>query len=134
MPQPAQIRIIEGAHVGDPVFEHRHALDPHPKRKALIFGRIDAAILQYPRVDHAAPEDLEPIAAGADLELAALTRAADIDLGRRLGEREIARAKADRQVVDREEGAEELDQTALQMTHMARAVDDQPLDLMKHRR
>src|SRR5271166_991806 len=85
-------------------------------------------------MDHAAAEDLEPVGAGADLQFAALARAADIDLGRWFGEREIARAEAHRQVVETEKGAAELDQTALQVTHMGRTVDDQPFDLMKPRR
>ena len=70
------------------------------------------------RMHHAAAEDFQPIAAGADLQLAARARAADIDLGRGLGEREIARAEAHRQVVDIEEGAAELDQAALEVAHM----------------
>src|SRR5262245_8248232 len=102
MAEPAQVRIVERPQVGYAVFQSRHPLNPHAKGKALIFGRIDAAILQYLRVDHAAAEDLEPIAAGADLQLAAGARAPDIDLGRRLGKREIARAKSDREVVDAE--------------------------------
>ena len=86
------------------------------------------------RMHHAAAEDFEPVAAGADLQFAALARAADIDLGRGLGEREIARPEAHRQIVDIEEGAAELDEAALEMAHMRRAVDHQPLDLVEHRR
>ena len=68
------------------------------------------------------------------LQLAVLPRAADIDLGRRLGEGEVGRAEAQRQVVDLEEGAAEIDQAALEMAHVGRAVDHQALDLMEHRR
>src|SRR6202011_858913 len=93
-----------------------------------------AAILQHLWVHHPAAEDFEPVAAGADLQFAALARAADVDFGRRLGEREIARAEADRQVVEAKKGAAEFDQAALQMAHMARPVDTQPLDLVEHRR
>ena len=63
-----------------------------------------------------------------------VARAADIDLGRGLGEREIARPEAHRQIVDAEKGAAELDQAALEVAHMGRAVDHQPLDLVEHRR
>src|SRR5437660_802092 len=73
--EPAQIGFVEGAEIGDAVFQHRHPLDSHPEGKALIFLGIDAAIAQYLRVNHAAAEDLQPIAAGADLQLAALARA-----------------------------------------------------------
>ena len=41
---------------------------------------------QHLRVDHAAAEDLEPVAAGADLQFAAFARAADIEIGRGLGD------------------------------------------------
>src|SRR5271165_5094182 len=74
MTQPSQIRIIKGAQIGDAVFEHRHPLDPHAKCKALKLRRVDAAILQYLGMNHAAAENLEPIAAGADFEPPALAR------------------------------------------------------------
>src|ERR1700758_748926 len=107
MTEPAQVGIVEGAQIGNAVFQHCHPFDPHSESKALIFGGIDAAILQHLRVDHAAAEDLEPITAGADLPLAAGARAADIDFSRRLGEREITRTKTDGKVVDPEKCAAE---------------------------
>src|SRR5262245_7846252 len=110
MPQPAQIRIVKGSEIGDAVFQHRDALYAHAKGKSLIFGRIDTTISQHLWVDHATAEDLEPVAARADLQLAALARAADIDFGRRLGERKIARAETHRQIVEAEKGAAKLDQ------------------------
>ena len=64
-----------------------------------------------------------PITTGTDLQFAAPARTADIDFGRGLGEWEIARPEAHRKVSDIEKGAAELDQAALQMTHMARPVD-----------
>ena len=134
MLEPAQIGFVEGAEIRDAIFQHRHPLDPHPEGKALIFAGIDAAIAQYLRVHHAAAENFEPIPTGANLQFAALSRAADIDLGRGLGEREIARPETHRQILDIKKGAAELDQTAFQMAHMGRPVDHQPLDLMEHRR
>src|SRR5260370_1584217 len=128
--EPAQIRIIEGSHIGDSVFQHRHPLDSHAKGKALIFGRVDAAVFQYLRVDHAAAEDLEPIASGPDLELAALARATDVHLGRGFGEWEIARAKAYRQVVEPALGPEGRDQAARQLALMGGSVHHQPPALM----
>ena len=50
------------------------------------------------------------------------------------GEGEEARPEPYRQVVDAEECAAELDQTALEVAHMGLLVDHQPLDLMEHRR
>src|SRR5882757_7672338 len=98
MLQPAQIGVVEGAQVGDAVFQHRRTLDPHAEGEALVAGGIDAAGLQHLRMDHAAAEDLEPVAVIAQLQLAALARTADIDLGRGLGEREEAGTEPDRQV------------------------------------
>ena len=100
MPEPAQIAVEEGAQIGDAVFEHGDALDPHAEGEALIDVGIEAAIGEHLGMDHAGAENLEPIAAGADLEAAAFARAADIDFGRRLGEGEIARAEAHRQMLD----------------------------------
>ena len=53
---------------------------------------------------------------------------------RRLGEREVAGAEAHRQVGDAEEGAQEVDQAALQVAQRDVAVDHQPLALVEHRR
>src|SRR3954447_5246366 len=110
MAQPAQVGIIECAQVRDAVFQHRHPLDPHAERKALILGRVDAAVLEYLRMNHTAAEDYEPMATGADLELTGAPRAADVILGRGFGEWEIARPEAYRQVVESEERTAELDQ------------------------
>ena len=85
-------------------------------------------------MDHAAAQDLQPVAALADDQLVARATAADIDLGRGLGEREVAGAEADRHVVALEIGAHEIGQAALQVPHVHAPVDQQPLDLMEHRR
>ena len=132
MAHPAQVAVIESAQVRNAVFQHRDPLDPHAEGKALIFLRIVSAIRQNARIDHARAENLQPVVAGPDLQPAAVTGAADIDLGRRLGEREIAGAEAHRQVVHAEEGAAEIDQAALQVAHMDAVADDQPLALMEH--
>ena len=60
--------------------------------------------------------------------------AADVHLGGRLGEREVARPEAHRDVVALEEGAHEVGQAALEVAHVGAPVDHQALDLMEHRR
>ena len=106
MLQPAQIGVEEGAQVGHAVFQHREAVDAHAEGEALVLrrdrGRRCRARL---RVHHAAAEDLEPVVAFAELQFAARAVAADIDFGRRLGEREVRRAEAQRHVGDFEERA-----------------------------
>ena len=124
----------ESAQVGDAVLQHADPLQPHAEGEALPARGIDAAVLQHLRVDHAAAEDLQPVIAVTDAQRAAGARAADVDLGGRLGEREVAGAKAHRQVVEREVGAQKLDQAALQVAHVRALVDDQALDLVEHRR
>ena len=85
-------------------------------------------------MDHAAAEDLQPVVALADHELVLAAPAADIHLGRWLGEREERRAEADAQIVALEIRTDEIAQAALQVAHMRGAVDHQALDLMEHRR
>ncbi len=85
-------------------------------------------------MDHAAAQDLQPVLAGADLELAALARAADVDLRRGLGEGKEGGPEAQRQITDPEIGTAEGRERALQVAHVGRAVDHQALDLMEHRR
>ena len=46
--QPAQIGLEEGAQIGDAVFQHGDALDPHAEGEALLARRIDAAHLPAP--------------------------------------------------------------------------------------
>src|SRR5581483_6165542 len=123
MPEPPEVAVVHRAQIRDAVFQHRDPLDPHAEGEPLVLRWVDPAIVQDLRVDHAGPENFQPVAAGADFKLATRARAADIDLGRRFGEWEIAWPKAHRQIVDIEKRAAELDQTALQVAHMGRAVD-----------
>ena len=64
---------------------------PMPKAKPCHCVRVDAGGGEHLGVDHAGAEDLEPVVALADPELAAGPGAADVDLGRGLGEGEVAR-------------------------------------------
>src|SRR5437899_2834111 len=115
MPEPAEVAVVERAQIGDPVFQHRDALDPHAEGESLVDRGIDVAVLQHLRVHHAGAEDLQPVATGADLQPSALARAADVDLGRGLREGEVARAEAYGQIIHLEEGAAELDEATLEV-------------------
>src|SRR6185437_12375543 len=112
MAQPSQVRVEEAAQVGNAVLQHGDAVDAHAEGEALVHGGIEPAIGDHVGMHHARTEDLQPRIAGADAQLAILPGAADIDLGRRLGKREVGRAEADRQLVDLEEGAAEIVQAA----------------------
>ena len=117
-----------------PYFEHRQPVDAHAEGEALPDRRVDAGGGQHLGVDHAGAEDLEPVVALADPELAAGEGAADVDLGRGLGEGEVAGAELELDAVDLEEGAAELLEHPLQVGHGDVAVDGEALDLVEHRR
>ncbi len=72
-----------------------------------------------------------------DLEPLALARSAGehhVDLGRRLGEREVRRPEAHVELVGLEEAAQEVGVDALQVGEADVLVDPQALDLVEHRR
>ena len=66
--------------------------------------------------------------------LAVHQREADVDLDRRLGEREVARAQPQHDVVALEERLEEGLERPLEVAEVDVAVDHQPFDLVEHRR
>src|SRR6266851_6915148 len=82
--EPAHVRLEERTQVGHAVFEHGDAVDPETPGKALVLVRIEPAILEHVRVHHAAAENLQPILALAEADLALVAAALDIDLERRL--------------------------------------------------
>ena len=53
---------MEQAQVGDAVLEHLDPLRAHPEGEALVALRIEAAVLEHDRVDHAGAEDRHPAA------------------------------------------------------------------------
>ena len=123
--------------LGDPVFD----IKVTPNRADCLGVRGIARDLAAARLGCLKPLDAAPVPGRFRSPISiriedysACPRAADIDLGRRLGKREIARPEADRQVVHAKKGAAEFDQAAFEMSHMGRPVDDQPLDLVEHRR
>ena len=102
--EETHIVLEEVADVIDTVAKHRNALDAHTESVAAVLLGIDAIVLEDRRIDHAATENLEPTRAFADAAaFAAAESAADIHLGRRLGEGEIGWAETDLDV-----GAEHL--------------------------
>src|SRR5207342_2247106 len=120
--------------IGDAVFQHRDAIDAHAPGKALIDIGIDAARAQHVRVHHAAAENLQPVLAFAETNLALVAPALDVDLERGLGEREERRPEPHVDVVDLEERLAELVQDSFEMAEMRTLVDDQALDLVELRR
>src|SRR6185312_14525102 len=127
LPEKPQIVLEERTQVGDAVAQHGEALHAEAEGEAGVALRIDAAVLQHVRMHHAAAEHLQPAA------LAILGLPADVDLGRRLGKGEIAGAETHLEIAF-EERADELGQGALEVGETGSLVNQQPFDLMEHRR
>src|SRR5215813_6852876 len=134
MRQPAHIGFEKGAQVRHAVFEHRDAVDAHAPGKALVLVRIEAAIAQHARMHHAAAENLHPIVALAEADLAFVAAILDIDFERRLGEREERGSEAHTDTVHLEERFEEFLEYPFHVAEMRALLDDQAFDLMEHRR
>src|ERR1700761_6110806 len=83
---------------------------------------------------HAAAQNLEPVFALAEADFALVPAALDVDLERRLGEREERRPEAHVDVVDLEERLAELVQDPFEVAEMGALVDDKAFDLMELRR
>src|ERR1700733_8719496 len=86
MTQPAYVAVVEGAQVGDAVFQHGDALHAHAEGKALPDARIEADVCWRVGVAHAAAEDFQPVTTTTELAGAAVP--ADIHFHAGLGERE----------------------------------------------
>src|SRR6516165_6999930 len=132
MGEPAHVGLEERAKIGHPVFEHGDAIDPHAPSETLILVGIEPAIAQHVGMHHAAAENLHPILALAESDLAFVALALDVDLERRLRERKERRAKTHLDVIDLEECLAEFLQDPFQMPEVGALVDDEPLDLMEH--
>src|SRR5215472_3149967 len=83
---------------------------------------------------HAAAENFQPVIALAKADLALVATALDVYLERRFGKGEERRPEPHFHVVDLKKRLAELRKNPLQMTEMGALVDDETLDLMKHRR
>ena len=85
-------------------------------------------------MDHAAAEDFHPFVAGADFHRIANALIAHIHLRRRFGEGEVVRTETGLDLIGLEEGRDEVQQHALEVTHMGFLVDHQTFDLVEHGR
>ena len=95
---------------------------PKPKAKPLHSSGSSPTVAEHVGVHHAAPAELQPGAVGS----------LDVELGRRLGEREVRRPQA-RRVARPEVGLGEGLDGAGQVGEGDAPVDDQPLDLVEDR-
>ena len=98
MLQEAQIVFIEQPQVVDTVAEHRKPVGAQTKCKTLVALTVDIHVAQHVRMHHAAAENLQPVLALAEADLALVAAALDVDLERRLGERKERRPEAHLQI------------------------------------
>src|ERR1700726_1414235 len=89
LPQEAHVVLEEHAEVGHVVLEHRQPVEPGAERKARIVVRVDAAVTQHLRMDHAGAQDFQPAALAASAASAAAEATRDRGADARLGEREV---------------------------------------------
>ena len=134
MVDPAQVRVEQVAQVRHAVLEHRDAVDAQSPGEALVDLGVDAAVPQHVLVHHAAAEDLQPVLALAEADLAARAAALDVDLHRRRGEGEEARPETHADLRHLEERLAELLEHPLQVGERRALIDHQALDLVEHRR
>src|ERR1700689_1756147 len=118
MAGPAHVVLEQLPEVAHAVFQHRDAVDAHAPGKALIRIRIDAAGAQHVRMHHAAAENLEPVLAFAETDLALVAPALNVDLERGLRERKERGPKPHVDVIDLEECLAELVQDPFEVTEM----------------
>src|ERR1700678_3751530 len=123
MVEPAHVVLEQLPQVGHAVFEHRDAVDAHAPGKTLIDVGIDAAGAQHIRVHYAAAQNLQPVLALAEPDLALVAPALDIDFERWLGERKERGTEAHVDVIDLEEGLAELVQDPFEVAEMRALVD-----------
>ena len=86
----AEIRLKQELDVVDAVLEHGNTIDTDTESQTAVFVAVDAAAFKDFLVDHACTEDLDPAGSLAELaSLAAALEAGNVNLYRRLREREI---------------------------------------------
>ena len=131
--QETDVVVVEQAHVGNAPREHRRALDAHAECESRVAPGVDASVAQHLGMDHPAPEQLEPAAVFADAAAGAVTDdALQLELERRLGEREVVGTPLQRRA-GAEERPREVLEAALEIAHGDALVDAESLDLVEHR-
>ncbi|ABA47491.1 hypothetical protein BURPS1710b_1895 [Burkholderia pseudomallei 1710b] len=128
LPQEAQIVLEEQAQILHAVAQHRQPLEAAAERETDIALGIEPHVADHGRMHLAGTGNLEPLTG----VLAVLEH--HVDLGRRLGEREIRRTEAHENVVALEEFLQEIRISALQVREADVLVDPQAFDLVEHRR
>src|SRR5205823_7042314 len=132
--QDAEVVLPERAQVREAVPQHRDALDAEAERETLPLRRVEADVAEDVRINPAGAAHLDPAGVLAHRAAAAAAdEARDVELDRRLREREVARPHA-HLPLRAEERAEELQHCPLQVGERDAAVDGQALDLQERRR
>src|SRR3954447_6227025 len=127
--QEAHVVLEEDAQVLDAVAEHRDPVRAHAEGEPLVALRIEAAVAQHDRVDHARAKDRQPTRPLARGTAGAATdQAADVERDRWLGERVVTRTEARGSGRAEHRSREFVEQTA-QMGEGRALVDHQPFDL-----
>eukprot|EP01022_Parablepharisma_sp_SALTPOND_P031134 TRINITY_DN785_c0_g5_i1.p2 TRINITY_DN785_c0_g5~~TRINITY_DN785_c0_g5_i1.p2 ORF type:complete len:1059 (-),score=367.39 TRINITY_DN785_c0_g5_i1:4151-7327(-) len=126
--QEAQVAFVEQAQVVDPITQHGQALKAGAERKTDVLLGIQTHVAHHARMHLAGTGDFQP----APLERTAAE--GDVDLGRGLGEGEIGGTEAHLQVVSLEEGLDEVEVDALEVSEADVLGDPQAFDLVEHRR
>src|SRR4051812_34914404 len=127
----AYVALEEVPHVVEAVAEHQQPFEAHAERVAGVAVGVDTAGAQHIRVHHAAAAPLDPALARADPAAVALAgEALEVDLGGRLGEREVRRPHPALQPLA-EHGPRERVDGAAQVRHGDALVDDEALDLVE---
>ena len=131
--EESDVVLQEGTHVGDGVTHLGQPVDAEAEGEARPHVGVDPDRGEDGGVDHAAPAQLDParVRAGA-AALAEAEGAGDLELGRRLGEREVRRPQARLHALAEVGLGEGLDRAG-EVAEGDVAIDHQPLDLVEHR-
>src|SRR5512133_1430855 len=132
--QVAEVVLPVQPQVRDPVPEHRDAVDPEAEREAGPALGVVADFAEHIWIDDAATAHLDPTGPLADIAATAgAQKTRHVELGGRLREGEEARTHAHLALLA-EEHPREVQQRPLQICERDRAVDGEPLDLVKRGR
>mmetsp|Transcript_37514 Transcript_37514/g.87439 ORF Transcript_37514/g.87439 Transcript_37514/m.87439 type:complete len:561 (+) Transcript_37514:3391-5073(+) len=126
--EEAEVAVEEGAQVVHAVAQHGQAVDAGAEGEADVTLGVQAHVADDLRVHLTRAGDFQPAA----LQRAALEH--DVDLGAGFGEREVAGAEAQLQLVGLEKGGDEVQVDRLQVLERDVLADPQAFDLVEHRR